>query len=356
MDFRAVLVAALAAGLALPCAAEQAKPAQQPQVIELDAATLAAHTEAARDLIPLLEPVKEKASSRYEIEKGSVPDSPFTGTQTTLFAVTIGKKNQPVDPQVLNAMEKLLKWEPGIAEAGDPPTDFERYGFRQSSMTIQPPRTILIDIGGDDEAILSRMNQGTRRKIRQSQKHAIRYYEASRSEVSKFTRMMETTGSRNEFGVHEPGYYTLAYDLFVPQHAALILAEHTDPATDETPERTDQLAGVFVFAIGKTAWYFYGASGERRRRDMPNHLLQWEALRWARAQGCTVYDWWGAPTDPGDPEDAMQGVWQFKQGFGAELRVHVGAWDYAPWPRLYAAYARLLPQVIGLLRRRAGEP
>ena len=60
MNFRAVLVPALAAGLALPSAAEQAKPAQQqPQVIDLDAATVAAHTEAARNLIPLLEPVKE---------------------------------------------------------------------------------------------------------------------------------------------------------------------------------------------------------------------------------------------------------------------------------------------------------
>ena len=37
------------------------------------------------------------------------------------------------------------------------------------------------------------------------------------------------------------------------------------------------------------AWYFYGASGELRR-DMPNYLLQWEALRWSVAQGCTVYD------------------------------------------------------------------
>src|SRR5690606_5870745 len=102
----------------------------------------------------------------------------------------------------------FLKWEPGIPEPGDPPHDFERYGFRQSGQTIQPPRTILIDISGDDDTILARMNQGTRRKIRQSQKHGIRYYEAARSDVSKFTQMMETTGSRNEFGVHEPGYYT----------------------------------------------------------------------------------------------------------------------------------------------------
>lgn len=79
------------------------------------------------------------------------------------------------------------------------------------------------------------------------------------------------------------------------------------------------MAGLICSAMAAAAWYFYGASSEHRRRYMPNYLLQWEALRWALAQGCTVYDWWGAPTDPDAAEDAMQGVWQFKQGFGAEL-------------------------------------
>jgi hypothetical protein len=128
MDFRAVFVAALAIGLSLPAAADQAKPAQQqPQTIELDAASMAAHTQAARSLIPLLEPVKEKATQRYQVEKGSVPDSPFTGTQTTAVAVTIGRKNQPVDPQVVKAMEKLLDWEPGDRSAKEETALFDAW-------------------------------------------------------------------------------------------------------------------------------------------------------------------------------------------------------------------------------------
>lgn len=86
---------------------------QPPRPIELDAATLAARTEAARELIPLLEEVKTKATQRYQVERGSVPDSPFAGTQTTAVAITIGRKNQPPDPQVIKAMEQLLEWEPG---------------------------------------------------------------------------------------------------------------------------------------------------------------------------------------------------------------------------------------------------
>lgn len=100
----------LASATPLPVAAAQQQPARP---IELDTASLAARTEAARSLIPLLEGVKEKAQARYDVGKGSVPDSPFTGTQTTAVAITIGKKNTPPDPEVVRALERLLQWEPG---------------------------------------------------------------------------------------------------------------------------------------------------------------------------------------------------------------------------------------------------
>jgi hypothetical protein len=87
--------------------------AQQPKVVELDANTLAVRAEAARSLIPLLEGVRRRAQSRGIVERGSVPDSPFAGTQTTLFAISIGKRSVPVDPQVVQAMDRLLAWEPG---------------------------------------------------------------------------------------------------------------------------------------------------------------------------------------------------------------------------------------------------
>jgi peptidoglycan pentaglycine glycine transferase (the first glycine) len=102
---------------------------------------------------------------------------------------------------------------------------------------------------------------------------------------------------------------------------------------------------------GQRSWYFYGASGDRRRRDMPNHLLQWEAMRWALARGCTVYDWWGAPDNVDDAKDSMQGVWQFKQGFGAAFQPHIGAWDFPVHPRAYALFTEALPKALSLLRR-----
>jgi hypothetical protein len=112
-------------GVAHAAAAQGA--GQPPRPIELDAATLAARTEAARSLIPLLEPVKEKATERYEVEKGRVPDSPFAGTQTTAVAISIGRKNQPADPRVVQAMERLLAWEPGDRSATEQAALFDAW-------------------------------------------------------------------------------------------------------------------------------------------------------------------------------------------------------------------------------------
>lgn len=113
MSRRLSCLPALVLGLTLGATPHAQGQQPQPRPIELDAATLAVRTEAARSLIPLLEDVKTKAMARYQVERGSVPDSPFAGTQTTAVAITIGRKNQPVDPQVVKAMEQMLEWEPG---------------------------------------------------------------------------------------------------------------------------------------------------------------------------------------------------------------------------------------------------
>jgi lipid II:glycine glycyltransferase (peptidoglycan interpeptide bridge formation enzyme) len=86
---------------------------------------------------------------------------------------------------------------------------------------------------------------------------------------------------------------------------------------------------------------------------MPTYLLQWEAMRWAIAQGCTTYDWWGAP-DELDESDPMWGVYRFKEGFGGRFTRWIGAWDYAPNQTLYRAYTQAMPKVLDLMRRRHG--
>jgi hypothetical protein len=89
------------------------------QELAIAAVTAEQRVAAARALLPMLRHVRRQVSRSVTIERGGSPDSPFTGTQTTLFAFTIAKNSTALDPKVVEAMDRLLTWklgDPGAPE------------------------------------------------------------------------------------------------------------------------------------------------------------------------------------------------------------------------------------------------
>lgn len=228
----------------------------------------------------------------------------------------------------------------------------ERRGWRYSADQIQFKNTAYTDLSPGEDALLESMKSKWRYNIRLAERRGIRIRPGGPGDLVAFYTLYAETGRRDGFLTRPFDYYRTTWETFLaaqddaanPAGGVLLLAEHPD---DPQP-----VAGLFLLRYGERAWYFNGASSERHRRDMPNYLLQWEALRWAIAQGCTVYDWWGAPTDIGNDSDPLQGVWQFKQGFGVHFQPHIGAWDYPVSSLLYRLYTEAMPQVLAWMRRR----
>lgn len=247
---------------------------------------------------------------------------------------------QEVDALCRRRRAVFLKVEPDLwrIEADEP---LPPPGLRSSGQSIQPHRTILVDLTSSEEQLLARMKQKTRYNIRLAQKRCVLVHPSS--DLGVFYRLMTTTGDRDEFGVHSESYYRRAYELFHPHsQCELLMASY-----EEQP-----LAALMVFMHGQRAWYFYGASGDAHRELMPTYLLQWEAMRWARGHGCTQYDLWGVPDASEETleanftsrSDNLWGVYRFKRGFGGQVRRALGPWDrvYRPaWYRFYQAYMRL---------------
>ena len=108
------------AGLALLLASPVAARGQTPSPIAIGA-TAAARHQAAVVLVPLLQDVKRRARPGTSVQPGTASNSPFSGTQTTLFAFTISKRSVPVDTRVVAAMNRLLAWNvdrPGTEDVG----------------------------------------------------------------------------------------------------------------------------------------------------------------------------------------------------------------------------------------------
>ncbi len=229
----------------------------------------------------------------------------------------------------------FLKLEPGHV-AGEALRLLQEAGFRPSPQTIQPPRTIVLDIDADDATILKRMSQGTRRKVRKSLKSGLHFEIAGRGDLNAFQRLARQTGERNDFGVHSASYFENVYDIFMPERGALWLARLDG----------ELLAAVMVFAAGERAWYLYGASSRARGNVYASYGIQWQAIQWARARGCRCYDFWGVPDyDPATLEaqfkgrgDGLWGVYGFKRGWGGQVLRTAGAWDKPFNPLVYAAY------------------
>jgi len=227
----------------------------------------------------------------------------------------------------------------------------ERRGWQFSAEQIQFKNTATTDLCAGEDALLANMKNKWRYNLRLAEKRGVIVRVGAERDLAAFYSLYEETGRRDGFLIRPIEYYLTTWQRFLaaqrapdnPAGGALLLAEHPD---DPQP-----LAGLFLMRYGATAWYFYGASSERHRRDMPNYLLQWEAMRWAAAQGCTTYDWWGAPTHQDDPDDRMQGVWRFKQGFGAAFQPHIGAWDYVVSPVGYRLITQSLPYALAAMRR-----
>lgn len=206
---------------------------------------------------------------------------------------------------------------------------------------IQPRRTVMVNLEGTEEDILGRMKQKTRYNIRLAEKKDVAVKPSDDIEV--FHRMALQTSERDAFGVHGVEYYQMVYDLFHPAGVCeLLTAEY-----EHQP-----LASIFVMARGEYAYYMYGASSNTERNRMPTYLVQWEAIKWAKAHGCKWYDLWGIP-DLEDDEleeaftqrhahDGLWGVYRFKRGFGGETRRSAGAWDRVYNKPLYWLYQRYL--------------
>jgi peptidoglycan pentaglycine glycine transferase (the first glycine) len=244
----------------------------------------------------------------------------------------------------------FLKIDPGImipcppddprVELTPPVKTLLETGWLLSDEQVQFRNTLVLDLTQDEEALLAGMRQKTRYNVRLAGRRSVTVREGTTEDIGMLYHMYAETSVRDGFVIRPEAYYQDAWGLFMARgQAAPLIAE----------VESEAVAALIVYRFGNTAYYLYGMSREAHREKMPTYLLQWEAIRWAKAKGCTTYDFWGAPHDieEGDP---MYGVYRFKLGFGAELVRTPGAWDYPLHPFTYHLYTTVMPPILALMR------
>ncbi len=248
-----------------------------------------------------------------------------------------------------------LKIDPAIRLANDAYMSMLRtHGFslvpvREDAFGgTQPKYVMALDISEDEEAILARFKSKWRYNIRLAERKEVTVQtDCAREDIDAFYDVLVETCQRDGFKVRSRAYFYDMYDLLIATGGGgLFLTRFGD----------EVIGGAIALTCGDTAWYVYGASSNRQRNRMPNHLMQWEMMKWAKARGCTVYDMRGVAKQD-NVDSPLQGLNRFKEGFDAQYIEYIGEWDliYSPvWYHLFSVaeplVRRLRLTVAGLRR------
>ena len=251
-------------------------------------------------------------------------------------------------------------------------SELKRRGWGYSSDQIQFKNTVVVDLNPTEDELLARMKQKTRYNIRLAERKGVSLRVGTLEDLPLLYKMYAETSMRDGFVIRDEGYYQTVWNLFMKGNQSQfsnspnsqsksgqisnlqspisnLQLPHAEPLIAEV--NSEPVAAIFVFYFARRAYYVYGMSRDAHREKMPTYLLQWEAMKRAKAKGCAAYDLWGAP-DIFDESDSMWGVYRFKEGLGGKVVRTLGAWDYAPNPFWYRMYSDIMPRVLDVMRSR----
>lgn len=228
----------------------------------------------------------------------------------------------------------MLSIEPSVA---DDNTEWQvamrRYGFRSSPYAKHIRHEWVLDISPDEKAVLAQMKEKWRYNIRLAGRKGITVRRAeSQEDFDKWYKLYITTSDRDQFFIHPQDFYEKVLALFKEDdRAALFLAEFEGKP----------IAGTIILWLGEWSWYMYGASANEQRERMPNHLLQWTSMQWAKSKGCKYYNFRGIP-DVLEEGQELWGVYTFKRGFGGFPIRFMETQELVYNPLVYQVYRKLL--------------
>lgn len=244
----------------------------------------------------------------------------------------------------------FLKIDPDVqVENENFKTILKKCGFKvnQTGMNfegVQPKFVFRLDITPSETRLLENMHSKWRYNIRLAGRKGVKIRQAEgKQDLAIFYNILKETAQRDNFLVRGYEYFEWIWDYMVENRfAQLFLAEYEG----------EVIAATLALITGEKTWYLYGASSNQQRNVMPNYLLQWSMIKWAKEQGCTLYDFRGVSGDL-DENNPLYGLYKFKKGFNGQFTEFVGEWDIVYSPLFYWLWSWGLPLYLKVSRGKA---
>jgi lipid II:glycine glycyltransferase (peptidoglycan interpeptide bridge formation enzyme) len=300
-------------------------------VVEVDGQPVAAIAALTRPLYRLPRPIgslarrlgaSADAGAFLYVPRGPVllRDDPDTATASVLALRQVAAR----------AGARVVTVDPLWPEAGHERDALRAQGFSSARRGIQVSSTaMLIPVKADEEEQHRLLRKSTANLINRARRAGVTIERIdpgtdpagadaadSGTALHEMHELLEATAQREGLVLRDREYQLDQWrELGAAGHATIWFATVDGK----------RWAGSVAFRCGETLHQYQAGSADGvDLRDIPaNHLLQWEMLRWAAAQGFAYYDLGGVdtPAAPGLPKDEDHPLWNlsmFKRGFGAE--------------------------------------
>ncbi len=209
-------------------------------------------------------------------------------------------------------------------------------GKKVTYQSLNPERTITIDLDRPIEDIVAAMTATNRNLYRNYQKKGIKIYQSTKvKDIEIFLRLIEKVAERTGMRPHSDDYFRKQAESLFPTGAAKLFVA----IYDKTP-----IAASISYDSSTTRYYAHaGADVDYAKLHAGNALVARMIID-AKQQGLQQFDLYGIAPKNATQDHPWSGFTKFKQSYGGTEVDYAGSWDI-PLKRLpyfsYRAYQQL---------------
>ena len=179
--------------------------------------------------------------------------------------------------------------------------------FKIISSPYLPTKTILVDVVPSEKTMFSSLDSAKRRAVRRAEKYRISITASNNIDdlIAIKSKAAGTFGSMTTYGINK------LWKIFYKKNQSHILLAKTD--------KKEIVGGVLLLLSGGTCYYWIAGATKKGKHMFAPTLLVWEALKFAHARKCTLFDFVGV-WDERTPKQyhEWKGFTKFKEGFGGK--------------------------------------
>lgn len=208
------------------------------------------------------------------------------------------------------------------------PGETKLTGFLPAPIHNQDAETCwVLDLEKSEEQLLKEMRKTTRYLIKKGERQGFEIMKTQNpAEISLFLPLYQKTAQKHGFVPHRG--IREEFKIFTNDNQALLILAKFKKRI---------ISGALILFYGNQAIYHHGATDPAFEQLSPSYLLQWEAIKEAKARGKKVYNFWGIA-----PEEKLNHPWKglslFKKGFGGRKEEFLHAQDLPLKPNYWLTF------------------